>query len=117
MPTGLQPIREALDGRFSVDNLRLIDRLCFEALGAGPLRHAAVILAIAHIASRIADAWDERPIDSSVADRVEQAVNPCLKELLSAVDADSETTCAVLDKAANAFMAQVTLGLDSDIDR
>lgn len=116
MPTGLQPLREALDGRFSVDNLRLIDRLCFEALGAGALRHAAVILTIAHIAGHIADNWDGRSIESSVAQRVEQAINPCLRELLSAVDANSEVTCAAMDRAVNTFMTQVTLGLDSDFN-
>jgi hypothetical protein len=115
MPTGLQPIREALDGGFSVEALRRINHLCFEALGTGPLRGSAVLLFVAQIAGHVADAWDDKSISVQLANRVEQAIAPQLRRLINMVDSPQEDLCAAMDQAANAFAAQVTLGLDSDL--
>lgn len=115
MSTGLQPIREALNGGFSVDNLRLVAQVSLNALHPGPLRRSGAIFAIAEIALHIAEAWDNKPIDAAIADRVERAVAPHLRNLLSAVDADCETFCSVLDAAVDALVGQIVLGLDTDI--
>jgi hypothetical protein len=112
VPDNYEQIRTALDRGFSVDNLRLVNRACLNAIQKGGISHPSVLFTVAIMAGWIADAWDDKPITSTTATRVENQVKPHLEVLLSMERADSGTVCKALDEAVQGFATALKATLD-----
>lgn len=115
MPAEYDQIRTAIRKGFSVDNLRVIERLSLTLLGENTRKHPALFLVLASISRWVADAWDDVPLSAQVADRVEGQLKPHLEALLDVANGDSAEVCAVIDATAAAFREAVKRGLDSDL--
>jgi hypothetical protein len=115
MPAPYDKIRTALARGFSVDNLRTITNLSIETLQQGSPKHPSVFHALASVSRWIADAWDDLPITTQVANRVERQLLPHLQSVLDRADGESAEVCAELDKLAVAFRESIQGGLDSDL--
>jgi hypothetical protein len=77
-------------------------------------KHPAILLALAALSRWVADAWDDIPLSTQVADRVERQLKPHMESLLNVVNGDPDEVCAALDAAASAFREAIRRGLDSD---
>ena len=108
-------IRTTIHQSLSLDNLRGITNLSLKILQDGAPKHPAVFLVLAALSRWVADVWDNIPLPTQVADRVERQLKPHLESLLNVANGDPDEVCAVLNAAADAFREAIRRGLDSDL--
>jgi len=113
MPREHDQIRTAIGRGLALDNLREITDLSLSALQSNTSAHPAVFMVLASLSRWVADAWEDIPLPSEVADRIDSALRPCMEALLNASDDDPAEVCAVLDTTAKVFRDAVKRGLDT----
>lgn len=113
MPSQYDQIRTAIGRGLALDNLRVITELSLSELQEGTPSHPVVFLVLASVSRWVADAWDDIPLSTQAADRVEGLLKPSLEALLDAADGDPVEVCAALDATAAVFREAIKRGLDT----
>src|ERR1039458_2695908 len=113
MPREHDQIRTAIGRGLALDNLREITNLSLSVLQSDASAHPAVFLVLASLSRWVADAWDDIPLSTQVADRVDSALRPCMEAVRTAADDDPTEVCAVLDATVTVFRDVIKRGLDT----